>query len=395
MTQGYRHADHSLDFEPTENFTGLREQEPLHHEADHDPPFFVLSRFEDIVDVLKQPDEWRNCDGPGVFYQESGVLGTADDPDHARHRRVLRSAFVPTAIARLEPRLRAITDELIDEFIDDGAGDFVELLAAPLPALGIAELLGVHGDDRESFGRWSAHAVQALTGGDIDRYVEAKRILEDHVEAGVDQRLTLRDAGQPLPDDVLSLLTTALADDVIDRREMRHLGYQLLVAGHETTTSLLGMMLYRLLERPELMAQLRSDPALIPQTIEEALRFDSPVQGLFRTNAHDAELHGELIAAGTKLQLLYASANRDDTRFSCPNDFAIDREPTEIGRHIAFGWGIHHCIGAPLARLETRVAFEQVLARMGDIELAGEPQRNDSFVLHGLVHLPIRWKPLP
>jgi cytochrome P450 len=393
VTLDYRHAEHSRDFEPTDNYVHLRERCPLHFEAEHDPSFYVLSRFDDIVGLLRQPDVWRNGDGPGVFYQDNGVLGTADEPDHGRHRRLLRPAFLPTAIARLEPRLRAVTDELIDSFIADGEGDFVELLAAPLPALAIAELLGVDGEDRESFGRLSADAVQALTGGDVERYHDAKRMLEDHVEAGVEHRRSLRRAEQPIPNDVLSLLAVAIEEGTIDQREMRHLGYQLLVAGHETTTSLLGMMLYRLLERPDLMARLRAEPALLPAAIEEALRFDSPVQGLFRTNASKATIHDQTIPVGTKVQLLFASANRDSAHFDSPDTFAIDRESSEIGHHVAFGWGIHHCIGAPLARLETRVVFEQVLARMDDIELAGDPQRNDSFVLHGLVHLPIRWTP--
>jgi cytochrome P450 len=389
----YRHADHSRDFEPTDNYAQLREQCPLHHEADHDPPFYVLSRFDDIVGALRQHDEWRNRDGPGVFYQDNGVLGTTDEPDHGRHRRVLRPAFVPPSIERLAPRLRQITDELLDEFVDRRRGDFVDLLAVPLPALAIAELLGIDGEERHSFRRWSTDAVAALTGGDIDRYHDAKLALEDHVEAGVDRRAAQHAAGMPIADDVLGLLTIALRDGIIDRREMRHLGYQLLVAGHETTTSLLGTMLYRLLQRPELMARLRAEPALIPAAIEEALRFDSPVQGLFRTNAHEAVIHGTTIPAGSKMQLLFASANRDPGRFDSPDEFRIDRDRNEIGRHVAFGWGIHHCIGAPLARLETRVAFERVLARMDRIELAGVPRRNDSFVLHGLTHLPITWTP--
>ena len=166
------------------------------------------------------------------------------------------------------------------------------------------------------------------------------------------------------------------------------------MAGHETTTSLLGMMLYRLIQRPELMQRLRDDPTLIPIAIEEALRFDSPAQGLFRTNAQECVVHGETIPEGSKLQLLFASANRDPRKFDHPDEFDIDRPQKQIMGHVAFGWGIHHCIGAPLARLETKVSFEKILRRMGDIELAGNPVRNDSFILHGLTSLPLRWTTL-
>jgi cytochrome P450 len=396
-----RQSEAARRFEPTEHYADWREQCPLHHDAEHDPPFYALSRFDDIVEVLKQHDRWVNRQGPGVFYQDDGVLGTTDEPAHGRHRRVLRAAFVPTVINRLEPSIRAITTELIDAVVDDGACDFVEAVAEPLPALAIAELLGVAGSDRHDFRRLSTTAVAALTGDDIAAYQAAKREIEEYVEAGVRERMaSLPDGevtddvlGGPIPDDVMSRLAIARHNDTIDDREMRHLGYQLLVAGHETTTSLLGMMLLRLIERPDAMAALRNDPALIPQAIEEALRFDSPVHGLFRTNAEECELHGRTLAPGTKLQLAYAAANRDPSRFTGPDEFRLDRDRAELGRHLAFGWGIHFCIGAPLARLETRVTFEEVLRRMSDIALAGVPERNDSFVLHGLTHLPISFRP--
>jgi cytochrome P450 len=393
MSATYRHVDHSSDFEPTEAYRQLRDHCPLHHEADHDPPFYVLSRFADVVEALRRPDQWRNQDGPGVFYQERGVLGTTDEPDHGRHRRVLRSAFVPTSIERLAPRIGAIADDLLDAFVAGGAADFVERFAAPFPALAIAELLGVHDDDRAGFGHWSNIAVAALTGGDVEAYLDAKTILEDYVEAGVEQRLAA--PADERPDDVLTLLAGALADATIDRREARHLGYQLLVAGHETTTSLLGMMLFRLIERPDLMQRLRSDRSLLPNAIEEALRFDSPVQGLFRTNAEQCVVHGETVAPGSKVQMLFAAANRDPAEFDEPDRFDVDRDRRQLGHHLAFGWGIHFCIGAPLARLEARIAFERILDRMHDIRLAGPPQRNDSFVLHGLTSLPITWSVTP
>jgi cytochrome P450 len=354
-----------------------------------------------VVETLKQPDLWINGDGPGVFYQEGGVLGTTDEPAHSRQRHVLRASFLPTAVQRLRPRVTAIAGALLDAMLPAGEGDFVTAFAAPFPALVIAELLGVPGEARAEFHHLADLAVEALTGGDVDRYRDAKAALEGHIERGIAVRdelcgragraASLGLLGTVLPDDVLSRLTIARADGTISTQEALHLGYQLLVAGHETTTSLLGLMLHRLLEHPDVMERLRVEPAMLRPAIEEALRFDSPVHGLFRTNAEATAVHGEELPARTKVQVLYASANRDPSRFADPDEFRIDRDHHELGRHVAFGWGIHHCIGAPLARLEAEVAFELLLSRTTDIEPAGTPERNRSFVLHGLTHLPIRW----
>ena len=405
MTEGYAHIEVSLAFEPSVGYRELRASCPVHHVTEHEPPFYVLSRFDDVVATLKAPGVWSNNHGPGVFYQESGVLGTTDDPDHARQRAVLRHAFVPTAVALLEPTLRKMADDLLDDIVPHGEGDFVPLFALPFPALAIGELLGVRREDRDMFGELSAVIVHALTGGDVAAYERAKETLGDYVDERLDERAAAdarvderagHNAGSPAelagPADVLTAMLVARRDGRLSRAEVRLLGHQLLVAGHETTTSLLGTMLLRLLQFSDVMQRLRDDPSLIPAAVEEALRFDSPVNGLFRTNAQACTVRDVEIPAQTKLQVLYGSANRDPSRFSDPDEFRIDRPREEIGRHVAFGWGIHHCIGAPLARLEARVAFEQILARMTDIELAGEPVRNRSFVLHGLVSLPLRWR---
>lgn len=381
-----RQRDAARRFEPTEHYAEWRQRCPLHHEFDREPPFYVLSRFEDIVATLQLPEGWRNGDGPGVFHQERGVLGTTDEPDHGRHRQVLRASFTPAAINRLEPRIRSIADALIDGFIDHGTCDFIDRFAGPLPALAIAELLGIDTEHRNDFRRLSDVAVAALSGGDVGAYELAKDALEDYVAAGVERRDSARVA-----DDVLSVLAIARRDGILTDSETRHLGYQLLVAGHETTTGLLGLMLWMLLQRPTLIARLRADADLIPRAVEESLRFDSPVHGLFRTNADECVLHGETIPPGTKVQLAFAAANRDPAQFADPDEFRLDRDRRELRRHLAFGWGLHFCIGAPLARLEARIGFEQILARLDDITLDGEPERNDSFVLHALTRLPIRF----
>ncbi len=383
----------------------MLEERPLHREADHDPPFLVLSRFEDVVATLKQPGVWQNGDGPGVFYQQGGVLGSADDPDHARQRRILRPAFLPSAMKALRPRVEALADELAAGFVQDGRGDLVDLYAFPFPALVVGELLGVRPEDRDDFKRWSVAVVNALGGGDMSAYEEATRSIWEYVEA----RLTEREAllpgapdgpeedllGTVLPNDVISRMLIAVRSGELDRQEARRLGHQLLVAGHETTTSLISLLFYRFAENPDLAERIRSDPSLIDAAIEEGLRFDSPVQGLFRTNACPADLRGEPIPEKTKVQLLFAAANRDPRHWSDPDEFRLDRDTREQRSHVAFGWGIHHCIGAPVARLETQVTLQRLLPRMAEIELDGEPEPSETFILRGLSKLPLRWRPVP
>jgi cytochrome P450 len=185
------------------------------------------------------------------------------------------------------------------------------------------------------------------------------------------------------------VLTKAHLDGLLTYSEVRRLSQQLLVAGHETTASLLGLMLYRLIRSPHLLDVLRAEPALVPDAVEEFVRFDSPVQGLFRTNAIDTSVGGVAIPARTKAQLLFAAANRDDTYWEGPDEIRFDRPQ---GRpHLAFGWGVHHCIGAPLARREGEMTLRWILERFETLELIGPVATNETFILRGLTSLPIRW----
>jgi cytochrome P450 len=407
MTPTYSHLAHANDLEPSVGHAYLRDQAPYHFEADHDPPFHVVSRFEDVVAILKQPDLWGNRDGPGVFYQQGGVLGAADNPDHDRQRRVLRRIFLPTVIARLEPKVAAVVDAMMDEFVPAGRGDFVKEYAFTMPALVIGEMLGVDAADRNRFRDWSTAVVNGLGGGDLDAYMDATADIHAYIDAQVAIRAEQLDAaggvdalgdtdpvGPVLPEDAISVMYVAHRRGELSHNEIRQLGHQLLVAGHETTTGLMGLMMWRFCQQPELLEQLRADRTLLDVAVEEGLRFDSPVQGLFRTNAAAAALGaGELeLAPRSKVQVLFASANRDPARWPEPDTFRLDRDLRDLRQHVAFGWGLHYCIGAPLARLETRLTFDAVLDRMADITLAGEPQLSETFILRGFTSLPLTWR---
>ena len=388
----YSHLEHANDLEPAAGHHHLIEHCPLHKEDTFDPPFYVVSRHEDVLSMLTDPAQWTNGDGPGVFFQEGGVLGSADDPDHRRQRKVLQDGFRPAAIASLAPRVDIIGRELWDKaFASDGEGDFVTLFAFPFPAIVIAEMLGIRPEDREQFGHWSDDIVNGLGGGDLSLVAIANEGIYGFVDALVAERQEILERGETPPDDLLSVLTVAYRNGDLQYGEVRRLSQQVLVAGHETTASLLSLMLYRLIQQPELVELLRADPSLIPWAVEEFLRYDSPVQGLFRTNRDECVVHGEKIEADTKVQLLFAAANRDPEVWHDPDDIQLDRFGPGTKPHLAFGWGVHHCIGNVLARREGQLALRWMVETFEKVELIGPVQVNQPFILRGLTTLPIRW----
>lgn len=388
----YSHLEHANDVEPSVGHAHLREECPFHTEESHDPPFHVVSKHSDVFELLMRPAEWRNGFGVGIHPQPGGVLGTADDPDHRRQRRVLQDAFRPAAIERLEHEVRDVCDELWNgAFGVDGEGDFVRLFAFPFPAIVIAVLLGVPPERRDDFGRWSDDIVNTLGGADPALAEEANRHIFALVDELVDVRKGLQARGEELPDDVLSVMTRAEIDGTLSHQEVRRLSQQLLVAGHETTASLISLMLYRLIEQPELMIQLRAEPDLIPAAVEEFLRYDAPVQGLFRTNPEPSEVCGRELPADSRVQALFASANRDAEVYDDPDEIRLDRFGPGSRSHLAFGWGVHHCIGAALARTEGQIALRWIVERFATVERTGDVAINQPFILRGLTTLPIRW----
>jgi cytochrome P450 len=388
----YSHLAHANDLEPSDGHRHLLEHEPLHREDAHDAWFFIVSRYDDVFSVLTSPDLWNNGDGSGVFYQSGGVLGSADGEDHRRQRKALQDGFRPSAIEALAPRVEQIGTKLWNEaFGSDGEGDFVRMFAFPFPAMVIAELLGVPGDERDNFGRWSNDIVSGLGGGDRAVVEAAQAEMFELVDRLVDQRLLALDGGGPPPDDMITVMTRAITDGKLSRDEVRRLCTQLLIAGHETTVGLISLMLYRLLQQPELVEGLRARPDLVAPAVEEFLRFDSPVQGLFRTNARECPLRGTPIAERTKLQVLFAAANRDPEAWEEPDRIRLDRFVGATRPHLALGWGVHHCLGAPLARREGQFALRLMVERFETVTLTGDVAVNEPFVLRALTTLPIRW----
>ena len=386
----YSHLEHANDLEPSPGHHHLLDQCPVHREDAHEPPFYVVSRHADVQAMLLAPEQWVSRHGSGIVYQRGGVLGSADGDDHRCQRKVLQDGFRPTSIEALRPRVQRIADDLWDEaFGHDGEGDFVRLFAFTFPAIVIAELLGVAKEDRDQFGAWSNDIVNSLGGGDLALVEIANEGIYSIVDGLVAERTALLAAGQEIPDDVVSVLTRAHLAGTLEYDEVRRLCQQLLVAGHETTASLISFMLYRLIEQPHLAQQLRDEPALTDAAIEEFLRLESPVQGLFRTNAEPCALGDWELEPRTKVQLLFAAANRDPAVYEEPDEIRFDRPASRP--HLALGWGIHHCIGAALARMEARISLRLMVERFATTRLVGPVAVNEPFVLRGLTTMPIEW----
>jgi cytochrome P450 len=398
-TAEHDHIARSNVLEPGEWYRELRAHCPVLEDTHHDPPFYVLSKHDDIDRAVRQTDLWINRDGPGLAFAAQGVLQSADGDDHRRHRATVTPAFTSPAMRRLEPRIQQIAAGLFDALPAAGGGDWIELLAKPFPAIAIAEILGVSPDVREEFADASAEIVAAFGNGDIGRYQSASAILRAHISAVIDQRLAALDGWDPadggpppeLPDDVSGMLAVACRRGELDYQEAVGIGTNLLIGGHETTTNLLALMVFRLAERPELLEQVRADRRLIPAFVEESLRYDSPTQGMFRTTTRETEVGGVKIPAGAKVQLLYASANRDEDLWADPETFRLDRNDRDLRRHLGFGRGVHLCIGAPLARMEAAVMLSELLDRFATVELAGDPVLSPPFILRGFTSMPIRW----
>lgn len=369
---------------------------------------YLVTTYDLVVQALARPEvysnkfsallEGRAASDPDLRaitakgWPQVDTLLTNDPPSHTRFSKLVNKAFSLGRVKKMEGYIRDICDELIDAFADAGECEFSSAFAVKLPIIVIADQLGVPRTDLDKFKRWSDAFVERL-GGMASK--EAEREAAELVLEFQHYMIEKCNARRTEPrDDILSDLVHAQVDGErpLDDAELLNIIQQLLVAGNETTTNALTGGLLLLIQHPEQMAKVRRNPALIPNLVEEVLRLEAPTAGMWRVVKQDTELGGVAIPAGSMVHLRYAAANRDADRYPEPEDFDVDRKNAKT--HLAFGRGIHMCIGAMLARKEMTVALERLLARLDAIRLA--EGRNDlkhfpNMLLRGLQKLYIEF----
>jgi len=312
------------------------------------------------------------------------ALFTADPPEHTRHRKLISKALSPRSVRALEPQIRQITTDLIDAFIDRGSVDFIPAFAVPLPVTVIADILGVDRADIWTFKHWG----DLMISGNIDLLTHERRREVAHAVVELHEYFVPRieERRQHPTDDLLSIMVNTEVDGEppLTTAELLPIIDQILLAGHETTTNLISNAMLVLLNDSALMCRLRDQPTDIPAMVEEALRWDPPIQCTFRRATKDDTIEGNNIKAGDMIIPMWGGANWDPEVFPNPEQFDIDRSTTKP--HMGFGFGPHFCAGAELARIEARIAFEELLGRLGDITLDesdSDLSHLPSFASHG------------
>lgn len=379
--------------DPYPHYRRWRENAPRHRAGG----MLVLSRHDDCTAVLRNPAFGHTEDDPPQRQQNPALVDEngrpvrsflgLNPPDHTRLRRLVSAAFTPRRVAHLAPRVEVLARQHVDEVLGGGPVDLIGSLAAPLPVIVISELLGVPAQDRDLFAGWS-HAMARGLDPDfllpqdvLDQQARARAEFVDYFRELIAERR--RHPG----DDLLSgLVGVRDQGDALSEQELLATCVLLLIAGHETTVNLIGNGTLALLRKPEQLRRLRSTPDMAERAVEEMLRYDSPVQLTLRYALEDTELAGSPVPAGTFVLALLGAANRDPSAHDDPDRFDIAREP---GRHLAFGQGIHFCLGAPLARLEGRIVFQELARRERTLQLAGEPEWKTNIVLRGMSQLPV------
>ena len=371
----YDPAQPSFGARSHEIFREMRDNAPVY--ADPDGRFFALSRFEDVRSAAL---DWQTFSSKGKLEARyiKPTMSSLDPPDHGEIRAVVSRAFTPRRVAELESDIRVLAVGLIEQFIASGECDAIADFSSLLPSMVIGRLIGIPDE--------LVPVCRALTDDNMRKTSPAGA--EQPAARSYEIFAELYDERRERPRD--DLLSALLAAEINGRRltedELLAFGWLMLVGGNDTTTNLIGNGIDLLARHPAQRAELAADPSLLPDAIEEILRIESPTHTLPRTTAREAVFPYGVIPAGARVLLLWASGNLDEREFDDPETFDIHRRAP---RHLALGHGLHFCLGASLARLEARIAFEEWLRRIPDYEIAGPPEHIVSSTFHGFEELPV------
>lgn len=397
---GFNPFDPKLRTNPYEVYRELREESPVYWSDVMQ--VWVLTRYDDVFAVLRDQARFsservratnRFVQQMEAYRQQSGPIGrtptmlSLDPPAHTRMRNLVNKAFTPRVAERIRPHIQEIADELLDSLPEPGKVDVVADLAIPMPVIVIAEVLGVPPADRKRFKAWSSDIAGTLGGpfqpaDTLERAQRSSNELADYFRKQIAQRR------RSARDDLLSALIAAEEQgDLLNEDELLATCILLLVAGNETTTNLISNGMLALLQNPDQRRKLQDDPSLIGSAVEEMLRYDGPAQMTSRVVMEPMTLRGKQFEPGQVVLAVLGAANHDPEQFPDPDRFDITRPNN---RHLAFGYGIHYCLGAPLALAEAQVAVSTLLRRLPEPTPAfGTPQWGQSFILRGLKSLPI------
>jgi cytochrome P450 family 142 subfamily A polypeptide 1 len=389
--------DRFFYLDPWERYRWMRDEAPAYWDPSADGGLWGVTRYDDIMQIAKTPDLF--CSGKSSRPERDSWIPSMinlDEPLHKRRRNIVNRGFTPRRVQAQEPKLRALTTQLIDDVIEAGECDFVRDIARWIPMVAIGDMLGVEPEDREQLLEWSDWM---LGGGEIaevmddaERRAKQRSYTEGYFEY---QAKVIEDRKRNPRDDLVSLLVTGEVDgERLNDEEILQASLLILIGGDETTRHVMTGGHEQLILHPDQKQKLMNDSSKLEVAVEEMLRFVSPIVNMNRTLTRDTELHGEKLREGDRVLLLYAAGNRDERVFDDPDAFQVERWPN---RHVAFGgYGVHHCLGAALARLELKVLFEEVLHRMPDIHsTTDELKRRPNNFITGIEEMPVAFTPGP
>ncbi|HEU4888429.1 MAG TPA: cytochrome P450 [Thermoanaerobaculia bacterium] len=377
---------------PYPTYQKLRDDDAPYWQAHSGPGggMWLVTRYQDVALLVKEAHTTKDATSlkcPEEITAFDHTMLAKDPPEHTRLRSLANLAFTPARVRDLEPRIVQIVDELIERARPNGRMDFVAGFATPLPAIVIAELLGVPPEDRDAFHAWSD---QVAKGTDELRSEESaqKAYVAGMALSQYFAELIGRRRQEPQDDLISALILARDAQDKLTEMELMAMCMGLLIAGHTTTANLLGNGLLTLLSNPAQLALLKANPDLLPSAVEEMLRFESPVQrATFRLTTEPMTIGRTTIPKGQQVSGVLGAANRDPQAFPNPDTFDITRQPN---RHLAFGLGTHFCFGAPLARAQARIGFGRLLEQLPNLQLAnGLPDWSHTSFFRGLETLPV------